>query len=245
MRHVLPTLAVCAAVALAATQEARAGQHDGRWALLQVTMTVAEVPMIGPMKTATTALTIHDLVHEGDRLHGKGTLCDITVIAERDLLTVTIPPKLRKVLPTPEIDARLAVVNGRTTFFHAPPAAVLGAKLMSPEDEALPLEKDHRVRDQDADGKPGVTVNVKGMAEGDMHVVQRSWVRLDGWLRDDGTFGGVARHGLAQSVISATAPLLWNPPANVPVIEGSTFRLGRLPAGACREAAKLASGWKG
>jgi hypothetical protein len=224
--------------------EAQAGELDGKYTLLQVTMTVTEVPMLGPMKTTTTVVSVHDLVNEGDRLRGKGTLCDITVLGERDLLETTILPRLRKVLPPPEIDARLIKKNGKLTFFHKTPTIVLGAKLRTPDDEQLPVEsRDHRVFDQDLDGKPGVTLRVKGMAEGDIHLVQRMWTRLDGWQREDGSFGGVARHGLTQSVLGATAPMLRQPPTNVPTADGSYFRLGRLEKGACPEALAQAKTW--
>jgi hypothetical protein len=249
VRSVAILLVGAAALALAGAGEARADEAkadplDGRWTLLQVTMTLTEVPMLGPMKTATTVVSVHDLVRDGDRLRGKGTLCDISIESERNLLTTTVSPRLQKILPVPELDAKLAEVDGKLTFFHANPTVVLGAKLRTIEDEPLPRDPlDHRVFDHERDGKYGITLRVKGIAEGDMYLVQRSWSRLDGWLGDDGTFGGIIRHGLHQSVLAATHSNLWDPPTNVPIPEGSLFRLGRLPQGGCPEAIAQVAVW--
>lgn len=232
-----------AALLLGAAGRASAGELDGKWALLEVTMTVAEVPMMGPVKATRTNISIHDVTSDGSSMKSKATLCSITVLGEKDLLKTEIGPKLFKAIPPPSLDAKLEKKNGKLTFFQAGPPIILGAKLASP-DEALPTDaKDKRLWDQDSDFKPGITLKISGMAEGDIHLSQRSWSRLDGSQQADGTFGGIVRHGLTQGVVGATVPLLQNPPANVPLVEGSYFRLGRLPKGGCPEAAALAKSW--
>lgn len=236
---------LAAASLLGATpREAEAGEFDGRWALLQVSMTVAEVPMLGPVKTATTIVSIHELTHEGNRLKGKGQRCSLSIEGERGLLTTTLSKALLEALPEPNIDAQLALVNGRMTFFHMTQTTVLGAKLERPTDPLPGDPADPRVFDQDKDRKPGVTMSIKGMAEGDIHLVQSSWARLDGIYRSDQTFAGVVRHGLTQLILGATVPLLQNPPKNVPIIDGSRFRMGRFPEGGCPEAIELSKTWK-
>jgi len=207
-------------------------------------MTVAEVPMMGPVQAATTTISVHDVTSDDAGMRGKGTLCSITVLGEKDLLKTTIGPKLLKVIPAPQLDAKLAKQNGKVTLFQAGPPVVLGAKLASPDEELPTDAKDKRMFDQDADKKPGITLTISGMAEGDIHLAQRSWVRLDGVQQEDGTFGGIARHGLTQSVVGATVPMLQQPPKNVPVADGSYFRLGRLPKGGCPEATALTKTWQ-
>jgi hypothetical protein len=236
-------LGVGAACFFGSIQEVNAGELDGKWALLEVTMTVAEVPMMGPVKATRTTISVHDVTSDAASMKSKATLCSITVLGEKDLLKTTIGPKLFKAIPPPSLDAKLAKVNGKLTFFQAGPPVILGAKLASP-DEALPADaKDKRLFDQDTDFKPGITLTIKGMAEGDIHLSQRSWSRLDGSQQADGTFGGIVRHGLTQAVVGATVPMLAQPPPNVPVVAGSYFRLGRLPKGGCPEAAELAKSW--
>ncbi len=228
---------------MASALDAHAGELDGKWALLEVTMTVAEVPMMGPVKATRTNISIHDVTSDETSMKSKATLCSITVLGEKDLLKTTIGPKLFKVIPPPSLDARLAKKDGKLTFFQAGPPVILGARLASPE-EALPSNaKDKRMWDQDVDAKPGITLKISGMAEGDIHLAQRSWSRLDGAMRPDGTFGGIVRHGLTQAVVGATVPMLQQPPPNVPMVVGSYFRLGRLPKGGCPEAAELAKSW--
>jgi len=222
---------------------ASAGELDGKWALLEVTMTVAEVPMMGPVKVTRTMISVHDVTSDDTSMKSKATLCSISVLGEKDLLKTTIGPKLFKVIPAPSLDAKLAKQDGKLSFFQASAPIVLGARLASP-DEALPTDaKDKRLWDQDLDLKPGITLKISGMAEGDIHLSQRSWSRLDGFQRPDGTFGGIVRHGLTQAVVGATVPMLQQPPVNVPTIEGSHFRLGRLPKGGCKEAEELAKSW--
>lgn len=240
----LALIGLAAAGLVSGAADAHAGELDGKWTLLEVTMTVAEVPMMGPVKVTRTTVSVQDVTADETSMKGKGTLCAITVVGEKDLLKTTVGPKLFKVIPPPTLDAKLAKVGGKLTFFNTSPTIVLGAKLASP-DEALPTDaKDKRMWDQDLDLKPGITLKIAGMAEGDIHLSQRSWSRLDGSKNDDGTFGGIVRHGLTQSVVGATVPMLAQPPPNVPVVDGSYFRLGRLPKGGCPEAITLAESWK-
>ncbi len=244
--HVRPRL--FAAVALAALsavpRAAQGGDFDGRWALLQSTTTVAEVPIAGRIYATTTALSIHDLVSSDTRLRGEGALCSVSVDSGTSFVRTSLPPALRRILPAPTFDAELSVVGGKLAIFQASRPIVLGARLRR-SDEPLPTEiADPRVLDEDEDGAPGVTVRVDGIASGDIHVVQRSWARLDGLLRVDGTFGGIVRHGVSQSVLDATSPFLRDPPDVTPVPARSWFRLGRLGVGAgCAEATRAARAW--
>jgi len=242
------TIAVALGLGLALcgeTQAAFAGDHDGRWALLQVTTTVAEIPIIGKMYATTSALSVHDVESSGDRLSGAGTLCSLQLDSGTSMVETIIPPALRRVLPAPRLDARLGHRNGTTTFFQALPTIVVGARLTKPY-EALPTNpKDRRVIDEDEDGAPGVTVRVEGIASGDLHVVQRSWARLDGAFLVDGTFGGIVRHGLSQSILDATSPFLRSSPRSRPLVERSYFRMGRIDRTAgCSDAIRRAKAWK-
>lgn len=233
-----------ALVAMTLTSPVRAGDLDGRWALVQSTATIADVPVAGRIHARTTVVSFHDLVSTETSLRGAGTLCSIAVDSGTSLARTVLPPALRRALPSPSFDANLAVVNGRLTLFQAPAPIVLGARL-GRLDEPLPSEvADTRVFDQDEDGSPGVTVRIEGIVSGEMHLVQRTWVRLDGTLRVDGTFGGIVRHGLTQSVLDATSPFLRSPPRAAPAPAMSWFRLGRIGrTGGCAEATRAAEAW--
>ena len=223
---------------------ARAGEFDGRWALLQSTTTVAEVPIAGRIYATTTALSVHDLVSTDTTLRGGGTLCSVELDSGTSFVRTSLPPALRRILPPPTVDASLRVVSGKLSIFQASRPVVLGARLARPDDPLPRDGSDPREIDADEDGAPGVTVRVDGIASGDLHVVQRSWSRLDGFLRVDGTFGGIVRHGVSQSVLGATSPLLSSPPDVAPVPARSWFRLGRIDSGAgCAEAQRVARAW--
>jgi hypothetical protein len=240
LRNVL--LASAAVVAL--SSPARAGDFDGRWVLVQSTTTVAEVPIAGRIYATTTAVSVHDVVSTETRMRGGGSLCSVDVDSGTAFVKTILPPALRRVLPTPTIDASLSTKRGKLAFFQSSPKVVLGARLARIDDPLPTRADDARVVDQDGDGAPGVTVRVEGIASGDVHVVQRSWATLDGNLLVDGTFGGLVRHGLSQSVIGATSSFLRDPPNATPVASRSWFRLGRVErAAGCAEAAKLAKRW--
>ncbi len=243
MTRLITIIAACLTTA-GVTSEVQAGDFDGRWALLQSTTTVADVPVVGRIYATTTALSLHDVVSTETRLRGGGTLCAVAIDSGTAFVRTILPPALRRILPVPTLDAELSVKEGKLALFQASSPVVLGARLER-SGEALPTRADDaRVLDQDEDGAPGVTVRVEGIASGDIHVVQRTWSRLDGLLLVDGTFGGVVRHGVAQSVLGATSPFLREPPSIAAVAGRSWFRLGRVDRNAgCAEARKSAQAW--
>jgi hypothetical protein len=110
---------------------------------------------------------------------------------------------------------------------------VRGAKLTDVANEPLPTTSDDpRVFDQDLDGKPGVTVQVKGLLDGQIWLVQRGWQK--GGCTLAGTWcDGLLAWGDEQKILGADNPILKNPnPTKVhPDATQSFFRSTRIQPG--------------
>ncbi len=220
-------VAMCTSSPLLASER---GPYAGRWALQQVTTTVAEVPVVGKVYATTTAVSIHKLKHKGERLRGKGRLCKLDLDSGSAFVKTVMPPALLKALPAPRVDAIVRDEGGRLTFSQPRQTIVLGAKLDNPEGDTLPrLIGDPRVFDQDEDGEPAVTVRISGIVSGDMRVVQRSWTELTGERVGHDRIEGSVRFGNEQVILDATASTLKSPPPSSPDLTRSRFKLVRLP----------------
>ncbi len=209
------------------------GPYSGRWALLQVTTTVANVPVIGRVYATTTAVSIHSLKQRGERLKGKGRICKLELDSGSSFVRTILPQALRGALPPPRVNGRLIEKDGVMTFTQARQTIVLGAKLEQLETDPLPSAiSDPRIYDQDEDGHPGVTVNVRGIVNGDIRVVQRTWTELVAKRVTSDRIEGALRFGNEQVVLEATSSMLSSPPAAAPELARSHFRLVRLDASA-------------
>jgi hypothetical protein len=241
-RTVGAALALVACLTVAPTP-ANAGAFKGRWVLLQRMTTSAQVPVVGDIEATTTVISMHDVDDEDGKLKGPGTLCHIELDSGTMLVKTILPAAFRRALPPPQLDADIVVEKGTVRLRQPKRFVVVGAKLDKLETDALPTKKsDSRVIDQDEDGEAGVTVRIKGIVDGDMHVVQRSWNRFDGAFLKDGTFGGSLAFGNEQVVLGSTSPYLGTAPKAQPVPAKSFFRLARLDEKAsCKDARRIAA----
>lgn len=227
-------LAVLGASALVSPLTAASpGPFAGRWAMRQITTTVAEVPVIGKVFATTTSVSLHKLKHKGERLRGRGRICRVALDSGSALVKTVMPRALLEVLPAPRIDAKLRDEGGHWSFSQARQTIVLGAKLDNPLTDPLPrLPGDAHVFDQDGDGYPAVTIRVSGIVSGDIRVVQRSWTELVGERVTHDRIDGSIRFGNEQVILDATSSMLKSPPPAVPELSRSRFTLVRLPDGA-------------
>ena len=105
------------------------------------------------------------------------------------------------------------------------------AKAM-PETEALPTDpKDPRVVDADGDGKPGVTLEIKGgLINGQVYVVNRSIIENGGTVLSADRIVGPSKTTQAQVVLDANPNVLKAPVKTDPDPDASksTFALVRI-----------------
>ena len=86
-----------------------------------------------------------------------------------------------------------------------------GAELDSPASEALPTSTgDSRLRDQDADGKPGVTIHIDAPfgVSGDVYLAQRSRYSFDGRVIDHDRIEAYVEYRQDQSIVDASSAML-------------------------------------
>lgn len=203
--------------------------YSGVYILLQETTTVAKVPVVADIVSTMRSVSVHRLSMKGERLVGRGKLCSLEIDSSSALVRTELPAALVRAMPAPEVDARIRSQGGEVTFTQPSRTIVLGAKLEDAERDELPTSKnDSRVYDQDGDGKPGVTVRVRGIVSGEVYVVQRSSSSLAG-RRTPGGFSGSIRFSSQDVVLDASSGLLRRRTNTRPDLERSSFRLERAP----------------
>lgn len=214
------------------------GDLTGRWLLVEVASTQASLGALGEVRSEIHGAVLMDLVHHGDRLTGQGELCEFRLKSPTSLVRIEFPAGFRRALERPTLDARVEEKGGVLHFEQPQVFAVLGAHLRRPRGEPLPEGPDDpRVIDADGDGKPGVTVLVRGLIDGEIYLVQRTWNALVGRAVSAQRFEGALLHGKEEVVLGATHDVLAAFPPTRPDPAGSRFVLERARAGAtCQDA---------
>jgi hypothetical protein len=237
-------LTITATLSFAAYAPAGSKKTDlsGRWMMVQVTGTVASVPIVGAIRSTTRTVMLFDIEERHDRLRGSGKLCSIDIDSGSSFVDTWLPRAFVRSLPTPKLDARLYRKNGKVTLYQPPQVIVVGAKLKDIVRDRLPASSDdRRVFDQDRDGKPGVTVKISGLVSGEVYVAQRNWVELRGRQRNTGEFAGRVRFGNEQVLLGASNSMLESPPNARPEPNRSYFHMLRVADGfACKAARRVA-----
>ena len=107
----------------------------------------------------------------------------------------------------PEWESRLEVRGDEAELEEH--VIILGAELIDPEGDALPTDGgDPRIVDMDGDGQPGFTVEVEGVIDGEVYMVQRLVPTLRGQLLGGGRMRGNVTVGGEQEVIGASNQIL-------------------------------------
>lgn len=206
--------------------------------LLEVASTKADLVVLGAVDSELQVALLLDLRHEHNRLRGHGQVCMFRLQSPTSLVQVEFPRAFQNALSQPILDAEL-FRKGDTTFFRQSPLfLVLGASLRRPRGEPLPLDRlDPRVIDSDRDGKPGVTVRVHGLIDGEIYLVQRTWSALRGRSVHAERFEGDLVHGKEEVVLGATHQILSVFPPTRPNPEKSFFVLEKTADNAGCDAA--------
>ena len=235
MKRRLACALACSALALPGALAA--DDLSGTYVLVQRTTMVADIPVLPDISAETRSVALLSLSQQGARLHGAGSLCHIEIVSSSALVRTELPAALKRVLSRVELDARIEPAAGGYRLWQPPRPIVLGARLADPAREPLPTSPgDRRVFDQDGDGHPGVTVRVRGLASGELYVVQRATSVLAGGGRA-GSFSGQVRFSSEDVVLGATRRILTLRTNTRPDVARSSFRLERLPSGSsCRDA---------
>ncbi|MCB9729694.1 MAG: hypothetical protein H6744_05320 [Deltaproteobacteria bacterium] len=226
-------LAACllAPSALAATDPP---DLSGTWGRLDVTTSVSQVPMIGDVTTTYRAISRVQIAQTGTKLTMEEHLCVVRFESDHSEARSSLVEGFVATAPPLERHARLVHKGGKWRLDASELIEIHGARLEHPDKDALPTDpKDPRVRDMDHDGHPGLTVNVAGLVEGSVHLVQRVRTLLRGLVRSADRIDGLITWSRAQSVLEATNLFLRNTPSTVPHPDPSRswFRAQRVRPG--------------
>jgi hypothetical protein len=177
------------------------------WIRVQVMSGLAELPAFGLKLSETIGFVLSELRTTEDGLYAQEETCAILIRRPEvpDLATI-IPDAFVRSIPL-----ALRAVSGQEEMTFADVVEIHGAHLVDRYNEALPEDAtDPRVYDQDQDGKPGVTVQISGILDGDVQLVQRVTSRLSGTRIDD-RLTGLVSWSTEDSILSASNPLLEMP----------------------------------
>lgn len=162
------------AAPVCSTLTPRAPLSPGLWASRQRSVAIVDLPPTNtPTAVATTRLILHDVAATPDGPRLTHTTCQLRQ-PKLNGVEVVFGPAFLAAVPKNSVVADLA--DGVSI---PPDLVVLGAEVGAAE--PLPDSPDDpRVRDTDQDGKPGVSVTLQGLFAGQLYVVFRQAVGLDG-----------------------------------------------------------------
>lgn len=211
---------------------------SGTWARQQVTTAVSEVPVIGEVESRTSALVLVRIEQNGTSFEVREEVCRLETRTLGGLIETTYPEGFKESVSGRLKRGRLLYSPRGLAYEEIETAHPIGAVLNDPVKDPLPTEPDDpRVVDADGDGKPGVTVQVRGFIDGDIYMVHRNRSRLVGRLLSDDRIAGRVSWQNEQSVLTATRDVLADPPPTRPDPDPAKnkFRMLRVPDDAdCR-----------
>ncbi len=182
----------------------------GTYASRQTFSTVIKSPPLGRRQTGVTvSYALHELTREDHRLIASTRFCSVEPTPFGGVKSI-LSEAFVAAMPEPRVEVTVeGPADGPWVIHFQPWVMVLGAELEDPLDEPLPTDEDDpRITDPDGDGKPGVTVELSGLARGKSYVVQRLVRSLTGTLTPDGRLSGSVEGRAEQETIGASNPLL-------------------------------------
>jgi len=202
-------LSLCLAVGITAI--ASPPTLSGSWVMLQVYPSIALVPMVGPSTQTNYVVLQVDVEQDDLSLTMSNRYCFSIVEDTSPLSDTEIPDAFMQSLHPALCSALLQENDGRFAFHQEKQIEIRGAMLENPETDELPTApEDPRVIDQDEDGFPGLTVNINllGLTEEQIHVVQRFQYELDGAVVSPDRIEGLIQWTDEQEVLAASNQML-------------------------------------
>lgn len=234
-RSKLPLLLLLAPLCAGAIEGPDDLDLSGRWARVEVTTALSDVPMLGGITSKTTSVVLLDVRKDKAGFSVREKICRIENESLGGMVRAKFSRAFLKAVSGGRTPARLERTPQGLRYVEERPNRVRGADLADVKAEALPTRRDDpRISDPDADGQPGLTVKVEGVVDGEIYVVQRDESALAGQVRDARRIDGLVRWKAEQAVVGASRSVLETNPDNRPHPEPakSWFRMRRVPRSA-------------
>jgi hypothetical protein len=193
---------------------------------------------------------------DGENVSAEYQACDVEVenTEPNSQIVTTIPKALIESIPRANRPARVFQSGGTWRFEQPDHIEVRGIDLENPASDDLPLDRnDERIRDQDQDGQPGVTVYVSAPSlQFDIFVIQRIRTALTGTVVSNDRFEGQVQWTEDQVILGVENT---TPEMAAQIVGASTvsvdqdpnksrFRMVRVDAGTtCEEVVNRRSDW--
>jgi hypothetical protein len=233
---------------------------EGTWGMrLNMAMVTLGLPLLQRQTTNASNLVLIRIRHQaGDRLELTEKLCDLGMTnfsdsgaPPSDLIHVTIPAGFLAALPLVRRSVDLPAAGAGSPWRSDQSLEVRGAALAEPALDPLPSRRDFeadpddpRFLDQDEDGRVGMTTLTDGVLRGEIYIVQRVRLALDGQVVDADRVEGLVRLVTEERLISSNKPeLVYDIQTTVhPDPDRTFFRMQRLaPKASCAELQREAS----
>jgi hypothetical protein len=179
------------------------GDVSGTWAVNERVIALVGAPLNS--KQLSRQLYVFVITQKGTELAIDEHMCDIQVDDTEGLETTRTLPKLWEDLPVnPRVGFVIENKAGGFNFGTEKKFRVRGAALDNVESDPLPTTADDaRLRDQDSDAKPGITLLLDGIIDGKAYVVQREFNQYDAQLVGPDRIEGRSMWGSEQVYIDS------------------------------------------
>ncbi|MCA9563001.1 MAG: hypothetical protein KC561_05905 [Myxococcales bacterium] len=204
---------------------------NGRWLLREEQRSMTDAPMVGEVVTTTRFWILADIAQTDEALNITMEMCHIDTESSNDSATSSLSRQFVETMGTIDVPATFLRVDSTHVLYQAPDLRIRGADRAVIGYDPLPEDDDDpRVQDDDQDGNPGVTVNVSGMVDGQIYIVQRRETSLCGAGDEDG-IEGLITWQIDQTTVGASSFMLNRQTELVPVPDPTVHRfwLSRLP----------------
>lgn len=211
-----------------------AGQElnlTGVWASRIVNAQIFDSMLLGKDTVFVTTLARVEVTQSGLMVTGKNKVCDVSLTPFKNNQT-TYPAAALNAIPEDVVTSTLSANVVGAKYSVPKRVQLIGWRTnANPETDALPTDpKDARVQDADGDGKPGVTLEIKGLVTGKVYVVNRSIIENSGIVNSADRIAGPNKTAQVQVVLDADPALLKSPVKTEqdPDASKSTFLLVRI-----------------
>jgi len=180
---------------------------SGDWAMVQVLVAVADLPVVGQITIDTTVGVITHATQSGSRVVFQDRYCFTEAKPSTWLFRTNIPDVvMQSIHPAPR-ETRLVLDDCDVRLQQGWYTEVRGAVLEDPVADALPASPDDpRVVDLEGDGHPGMTLraSIFGIFSGEGYAVQRYRYQLDGSVFSPDLIVGFIDWASEQQILAAT-----------------------------------------